>query len=245
MKESEVKTCYVVNFWLGQRRVEVGDYKKNKLFFLEKQINFLETLENNLDVIIFNFNITPDHYSYLNNIFSLVPKKIKNSKVQVNFRENYGMSYGAFSDIFKLYNDKFNYYIFNEDDYIFTQNNWDNYLIKKFEEKQNCGYLSMIVSDNDLRFPKHASHCTGVSSYKILSKLMNKYGELPHSKVTSYSDNEHKGQISQTNEIYKLGYELYDIRDDYKVLFLTHTGKIETFHDSNKQIFIKPAHLNE
>ena len=40
------------------------------------------------------------------------------------------MSYGAWSDVFKKYQDKFNYYIFNEDDYFFVEDNWDDYLIK-------------------------------------------------------------------------------------------------------------------
>jgi hypothetical protein len=245
MEKNKIKTCYVVNFWLGERRIEVDSYKENKLFFLQKQIDSLENLDNNIDTVIFNFNITPQHYFLVKDIFNIIPKKIKNSNIILNFRENYGMSYGAFSDIFKIYNNQFDYYIFNEDDYIFTQNNWDTYLTEKFNSIVNCGYLSMIVSDNNSNFPKHASHSTGISSYKVLSELINKYGELPHSKATSYPDNETKGQVSQTNSIFKLGYGLYDIRDDYRVLFMTHGQKIETYHSHNNQIFIKPAHLNE
>lgn len=245
MKNYNTKICYVVNFWLGERRIEVDYYKSNKLFFLNRQIDFLTNKENNIDTIFFNFNIVPQHYSLISEIFKIVPKKINNSLVEVTFRENIGMSYGAFSDIFKSNLNRFDYYIFNEDDYVFTQDNWDEYLVKKFNSKENCGYLSMIVADTDSRFPKHASHSTGISSYKVLQEVINKNGELPHPKNDKYNSNEIDGQVKQTNEIYKLGYELYDVREDYCVLFLNHVGNIVQYHDTNKKILIKPAHLYE
>ena len=73
----------------------------------------------------------------MSEIFRIVPKKIKNCKVEVTFRENIGMSYGAFSDIFKSNLDRYDYYIFNEDDYVFINPNWDTYLVNKFESNKN------------------------------------------------------------------------------------------------------------
>jgi hypothetical protein len=237
------KSCYVINFWLGERRVSVSEYIKDRLFFLKKQIKSLEQLDQNIDVIIFNFNITTSHYKHIKDIFEIVPKKIKNSKIEINFRENYGMSYGAFSDVFKHNLDRFDYYIFNEDDYVFTQHNWDKYLVEKFQSLKNCGYLSMAVTDKDSIYPKHASHSTGITSYEVLKKLFDKFGELPHSKGNNYGDNEHLGQVKQTNEIYNLGYELYDLKDDFQILFLNYQGNIKFIHEQNKEIFIKPAHM--
>jgi hypothetical protein len=238
------KICYVVSFWLGKRRVEVQEYQNNRFFFLETQISALENIQNDIDTIIFNFNITTEYYQYLTEIFRIIPKKIKNSKVEVTFRENIGMSYGAFSDIFKSNLSRYDYYIFNEDDYVFINPNWDTYLVNKFESIKNCGYLSMIVSSEDSGYPKHASHSSGISSYKILKQVLDKFGELPHSKNNTYSNNEWEGQIRQTNEIVKLGYDIFDVRDDYKVLFLNHNKQIIEYHQNNHKILIQPSHLN-
>ena len=42
------------------------------------------------------------------------------------------MSYAAFNDVYTKYRTDFDYYIFNEDDYYFNVNNFDTYLINKF-----------------------------------------------------------------------------------------------------------------
>lgn len=236
------KICYVVNFWLGKRRVEVQEYQNNRFFFLETQISSLENIKNDIDTVVFNFNITKEHYQYLSEIFRIVPKKIKNCKVEVTFRENIGMSYGAFSDIFKSNLDRYDYYIFNEDDYVFINPNWDTYLVNKFESNKNCGYLSMIVSQQNSVYPKHASHSTGISSYKILKELFDKFGELPHAKNSTYSNNEWEGQVKQTNEIVNLGYDIIDVGEDYTVLFLNYMKNVVTYHPG-KEILITPSHL--
>lgn len=238
------KVCYVVSFWLGKRRVEIQEYDDNKFFFLEKQLYFLEKFKNNIDTVVFNFNLVYEHFDLFTHIFNLLPKKIKNSKIEINVRQNVGMSYGGFSEVFLKYRNDFDYFIFNEDDYIFIEHNWDSYLLNKFKSTKNCGYLSMIVSESDSSYPKHASHSTGISSSLILNKLIDNFGELPHSKSEDYFNNELYGQIKQTNEIVKLGYDIFDVRDDYKVLFLNHEKQIIEYHKNNHKILIQPSHLN-
>ena len=68
-------------------------------------------VKHSLSTIVFNFNIRVEDYYLVSEIFKIVPKFIQGSKVEINFRENYGMSYGAWSDIFlknKCENSKFN-----------------------------------------------------------------------------------------------------------------------------------------
>ena len=63
------KICFVTNFWLGERRFEYSEYKKDNLYFLKKQIEVLQTYKHNLTKIIFNFNVTPEHYPYISKYF--------------------------------------------------------------------------------------------------------------------------------------------------------------------------------
>lgn len=237
-----IKTCYIINFYFGERRKTIDYYSDvDRLCFVKKQIETLNHYKHNLSKIVFNFNIEPEHYNYLNNVLKIIPKKIQSSEIEVNIRENIGMSYGAWSNIFEKYKNEFDYYIFNEDDYFFVEDNFDSILINKFNSYENCGYLCAVV----INTPKpHAGHSTGISSSKVLTEVYNKNKRLPYSDKKSYSNNEIEGQVAQTYAIVELGYKLYDIRDEYRVQF-ANAGDYDVwrFFQWNEKELIKPAIL--
>jgi hypothetical protein len=190
-------------------------------------------------------------YSYVSQIFKITPKTIQNAEVEISFRKNYGMSYGAWSDAFDRNEDKYDYFIFNEDDYAFVENDWDSYLVNKFNSYEDCGYLCMVIREphywND--YKKHAGHSTGISSNKVLKDVKNKHGYLPHSKEGDYSSNEQFGQVMQTFVMLELGYNIYDVRDDYRVSFAWTEPDSECdiyrFHWWNEKDLLNPMLLVE
>lgn len=232
------KLCYIINFWLGERRCPDYRSENNGIFYLEKQIEFLSKVKHNIDTIIFNFNTNDSQYDILTKAVKLIPKKIQNSEVEVNTRQNIGMSYGAFSDCFVKNKDKYEYFLFNEDDYIFVEDFFDKTLIKMFNDKKKCGYLCMVVSDD---FKRHASHSTGISTNKILSEVYEIKGELPHSKTNNYSSNEKEGQIMQSHSFIEIGYDVDDVRDKYRVYFSGCDGTWRWFHSHNKKEILSPV----
>ena len=219
----EYKKCLVVNFWLGDRRDEYDSYKVDKLHLLKRQIKTLINYKHNLTKIIFNFNIEPEHYKYLSEVYSLTPKQIQGAEVDINIRENIGISYGAWSDMFKKYNNNFDYYIFNEDDYFFVQNEWDDYLVNKHNSYDDCGYLCMFIREphswNDYR--KLAGSSVGIASTKTLNKIIDKYGKLP--SISDKNENAYKDSMEVQIEFgfafTEVGLNIYDVRDDYSILF--------------------------
>lgn len=214
--------CYIINFYFGDRRFNIDRYNTDKLCYLKGQLECLEKYKHSLSKIIFNFNVEPEHYQYLSEAVNLIPKTIQQTNVEINIRQNYGMSYGAFSDAFAKYMDKYDYYIFNEDDYMIVQDNFDEYLVNKFNSLPNCGYLCGLVREiAHYQINRHAGMSSGISSYECLKKVFDQYGELPHSKGKDYETNEKEGQTPQTSELIKLGYDIYDIREDYRQLFWT------------------------
>jgi hypothetical protein len=216
------ESCYIINFYLGDRRCMVEEYSSDKLYFLKTQIELLSKYKTSLSKIIFSFNIRQEDYPRVSEIFEITPKFIQGIPVEINFRENFGMSYGAWSDIFGKYKEKYDYYIFNEDDYFFVQDDWDSYLINKFNSFGNCGYLCMVSRDGSYEwcsYKKHAGHSTGISSFEVLNKVYEKYGELPHAKENDYLAIEQLGQINQSYAVIEVGYDIYDVRDDYRVAF--------------------------
>ena len=96
-------SCYVVNFYLGERRKMLESCREDKFYLLKTQIKHLEEVKHSLDKIIFNFNVDIDHYSYLTEVYKITPKKIKDTEVEIIIRENKGISYGAWSDVFGKY----------------------------------------------------------------------------------------------------------------------------------------------
>lgn len=225
----DTKTCYIASFWLGDRRKMMEGYIKDRLYFLKHQITSLETYSHNLSQIIFNFNITPDQYHHTSDIFALVPKLIGSTPVKINFRENKGISYGAFSDLFGQYKNEYDYFIFNEDDYVFTEHNWDQYLVTKYNSYPDCGYLCALVREpaHWFNYRKFAGVSIGIASSENLSKVYSYSGnKLPYPDDTPFKNDigekaylhYEDGQMDFTFNFLQVGLNIYDIRDDYKVI---------------------------
>jgi hypothetical protein len=240
------KTCLIINFWLGDRRRHPNIYHIDKLIYLKTQISYLETFENNLSTIYFNFNVEVGQFNLLNEALKLIPSNINGSKVKINIRENKGFSYGAWNDIASREIDNYDYFIFNEDDYFFNQPKWDSYLVSKYKSKEDMGYLAMGVrphkSHNNFRF---LFHSVGMSSRENLKKIIEKFGNLVGEKHLDSSSYPEGQQLQDTwGELYsKIGLINYDVRDDYHVEFgLTdrkeNIWKLWTW---NKNILIKNA----
>jgi hypothetical protein len=215
------KTCYIINLYFGERRCEFEEMQNDRLFFLKKQLEYLEKYKHSLSTIVFGINIEPEHYNYVNQALLLIPKYIQGANVEIVLRKNIGMSYGTWSDIIDKNRNLYEYYILNEDDYFFVQNNWDAYLINKFNSYDDCGYFCMAVAEpiKEQHYKKHASHASGITSWKVLEQIYNKYGKLPYCDNNDYNGNEQIGQIGQTNLYVQLGFNIYDIRKDYRLAF--------------------------
>lgn len=236
--------CYIISLFFGNRRnVNIPFYNTNRMCFLEKHIELLSSLNHNIKKIIFNINLEDGDYENANKALKIIPKKIKNSDVEVRLRKNIGMSYGAWSDCFLENKDQYNYFIFNEDDYFFVIDDFDKILVNKFKSKENAGYLCGItIENNRIGQPLHAAHSTGISSNEVLSKVVEKYGELPHSKSNDYGNVEINSQVRQTNVMVEMGYNLYDLGDEFKVNF-DYTGNIKQYFSQNDKIILEPWKL--
>ena len=214
------KVCYIMSFYLGNRRRPCSNYKKDNLYLVKKQVEILSETKHNLNKIIFNFNVEPEHYPYISQLHALIPRSIQGADVDINIRKNEGISYGAWSDLFLKYKSEFDYYIFNEDDYFFVEHNWDTYLIDKYNSYEDCGYLCMLVRE-PLRwcwYRKNAGNSVGIASFEALIKIATMHGELPHPKSKKEYDNWEEGQHQFGFAFLEAGYNIYDVRDDYAVL---------------------------
>ena len=137
---------YIVSFYLLGRRSSnySKNTKKDMFFLLKRHLKFLQvnTLKD-LNQVYFVFNI-----DYVERFDQNLVKEIVNKyDVNVNlvFRENKGLSYGAWNHIL-IENLKAKrqakYAFLCEDDYIPTNSNFALPFLKKFQEKPNIGYVA-------------------------------------------------------------------------------------------------------
>jgi hypothetical protein len=97
------KTCYVCCCYLGDRRAPINLYKEDRTIYVKEHIKSLQEFNHNLNKIIFIFNLDPEHISLFEQIKKEIPQIIQNTEVEIIIRENYGMSYAAFNEVYEKY----------------------------------------------------------------------------------------------------------------------------------------------
>jgi len=97
------KVCYVCCCYLGDRRAAIKYYNEDKTVYIKEQVKSLEEFNHNLSKIILIFNLDPEHIELFEQIKKEIPRKIQNSEVEIIIRENYGMSYAAFNEVYEKY----------------------------------------------------------------------------------------------------------------------------------------------
>ncbi|MDC0193089.1 glycosyltransferase family 2 protein [Pelagibacteraceae bacterium] len=169
-----------------------------------------------IDLIIVNNDI--GNISGNKFIENLNNTKTKHGKVITVQNNNNGWSYGAYNKGFELYKNQYDYFIFAEDDVIIAKDNYATIGLDILRKNKKCGFVSFCGISYSHEFLKkkdaiHAHGASGMTSTKILNKIYEKYGKLPHSKNSDkkyYDEIILEGEIKFTNVIYKMGYELIE-----------------------------------
>lgn len=236
-------SCYVVTFYFGDRRRTFPPYEEDRLCYLKKQIEYLTDVKHSLKTIYFVFNVEIEHYELLSDALKIIPKSINDSKIEIIVRENIGFSYGGWTEVMnRLEHD---YYIVNEDDYFFIEDNWDSYMINNFNEKENCGGFGIAVRPaNEWNgYKEHFAHSCFCTNKDVIKNIIKNYNGFKVVKNNDYKENE-SNQSNFSNLLISAGYRIYDIREDYDLNFaMTDKPNIIKIHkmfyyNNNKHLII-------
>lgn len=194
---------YVVAAYLGDRKFMDGAFLADRWHYLRAQVEMLRRLRHNLDQITFVINT---------NVPLTVPEDIKAAGVVVQ-RPNRGMSYGAWSDAYAASRGKFTHYIFNEDDYLFTQQDFDRLLLDEFTKRPGvqmlCGAAYPIAS-----FPTHPAVSCMIAGTLGLEASFRKGGMLPNFSPAGTAESPYphgyQSQMRFSEHILSSGYKLED-----------------------------------
>jgi hypothetical protein len=125
--------------------------------------------------------------------------------------DNSGQSWGAFNLAFQTFKDKYDYWLFSEDDLIILGDGYFKKCVDRFHSEDNVGFVAL--SGVNKTHPNPHAHCgTGLTSTAVLRDVCsNNGGNLPYpEKVKRHRDAIEEGEIPFTNQIHKLGYKLIE-----------------------------------
>jgi hypothetical protein len=152
--------------------------------------------------------------------------KLKRGVIRVFHRENSGRSFGGYNFAFSKLKDEYDYFIFTEDDIVISVDGYASTGIEIFNKTINCGFVAYEGVSNKSKFnlskedTMSAHGGVGLSSVKVLSYILDKYGSLPYAKKESsqeYEDIIKNGEIAFTNKIHKAGFQLVSMPKNTKL----------------------------
>lgn len=189
-------------------------------------LNLIIKLENKYDpgcdrdLIFVNANVNSSRgNSFISEINN---QKVNRGKIIAYTRDNFGLSFGSYNDAFQKYKENYDYFLFTEDDWLIYKDNYLKIGIDLFQNNPKTGmiaYVGLTKIDKsrwkELKLDKNTAYgChggIGLSSTKILKKIENKYGHLPHYNKDNYEESITYGELRFPNSFIQVGYNLINL----------------------------------
>jgi hypothetical protein len=124
------KTCLVVAFYGGDGLYDPMSH----LRYVSAQIHNLNKYYHETDVV---FVVAEDGRQ-------TVEVKEKNSITHI-YRPNRGISFGSWMEAYRTFRDKYDYYIFCEEDYVFIKDGFDDILRVEYEKQRRLAEIPLYV----------------------------------------------------------------------------------------------------
>jgi hypothetical protein len=156
MNQTPPKVCLIIAFYFGER---TNNNTFHNLIEIQKRI--LRKYEHKLSDVV--FAIAEDNRTDV---------KIEEStdelgnKITYFYKPNLALSFGSWHTVVNYYKDKYDYYIFGEDDYVFVKPNFDEILVREYDS-QNKPYMVNWMHKNG----NHLISTIGIISSKELARL--------------------------------------------------------------------------
>lgn len=166
-------TCLIVCFYEGPRSGNQGNLYNE---YLTTHQECLQKYKHSLTEIFFVIskdNIINTHVEKINNITYI-------------YRKNRNLSFGGWVEVSKMFKDKFDYYIYCEDDYVFIKDNFDKIMIDQYNKKE-CDYMVTWKKTQPDQHPSTIEggiSTIGITTKQTLNKISyfgNKFN-MPYNK---------------------------------------------------------------
>jgi hypothetical protein len=177
--------------------------KEKCLQLLKKVIEYEQNIESDIlyDLIIINHNTNyTEGNSYIDSINNTTTK---HGNIICLTTQNKGLSFDGYKTAFEIFKDKYDYWIFSEDDHILYVDNYFSLLLNEYKSHDNIGFLAFApISDHMFR---HSGGGFGLTTTDNLNEVIDKIGNLP-CLTTGYDIR--KSEVFFTHNFIKIGKEL-------------------------------------
>lgn len=213
-----MKINYVVAFYITDNSITLERnnlyHSVDKFYAVKCHIEALIAFHNP-DIVKATFVINKSNCVNVGDVETIVNSYKQNKiLIEVKYRDNWGLSYGAWEyHIRETINEDYDYYFLTEDDYCLSNDTFYDIFYKKFTDNtaKVCGL-----------YTNHPSISYGLVSSKICKKILDSYGEI----FPTYNErlNNKKNEYNSWQGYYhlnfiKAGYEIKDITDVSFVLY--------------------------
>lgn len=233
------KIHYVIAAYFGPRRAEYKPQIEDRGLFLRWHLRSLAALKHSIDriTIVVHYDgvpgfpaggdLDPAIAELVRDVLKI--RVLDPDDVHVIFRPNdYGLSYTALAHVTTMAGPQsFDYTIFNEDDYVFTIDNFDRYLVHKLERAPHASYLCGCERLFHPDGKSHAAVCTGIAKASMLADLPTSYPRSLIPQVAWSRELMKHGPIIDWLEDYATGYRLDD--DSVRWIERHHAGTGDPF----------------
>ncbi len=174
----------------------------------------------NRDLIIVNNNVNYEQGNKF--IEDISETDIPFGKIKCITRENIGRSFGAYNEAFLKFRKDYDFFLFSEDDVIIAKDNYFKIGLEIWNNSPKAGFIAYISKtkigkwhweplglNKDTAYSCHGA--TGLSSTKILDKVVEKHGSLPYYHGAERGKDITFGEVAFPNSILQLGYKIIDL----------------------------------
>lgn len=180
--------------------------KQSCLSFLKKVIDKEISLKSKISYDLIIINHDTGFYEGNEYLKNLNNTKTNNGKIITETIPNAGISFDGYNYAFKKFKDKYENWIFSEDDHLLYENNYYDILLEEYESKKNknIGFLAFAPISHNFQFV-HSGGGFGLTKKQVLNKIVDKFGSLP---CYSAGHNITSSEIFFTNYVIQVGFEL-------------------------------------
>lgn len=232
------KISIVCALYIGNRPVQVNNIQNDKLYYFNKQLEYLKKYKNKISkfyfVTTFQDNI---HFETYKNIL----KKYESEQIKIIFKENLGGSYTSWKVGLEIDNGESDFVFLIEDDYVIYDKNSINNIMSDFEEDLDlfyyCGMWSTTpMTIKGITIESHAAMSGGIINNKMYNLSPYKFDVVDEIEREYLFLN----QITFLEPFRKEGYKIKDYSSKYSSLFSHGVNRIKEFGVNGGDIIIYP-----
>ena len=175
--------CYVIASWTGTRRGRDPKYEADPLTYVREHLGRLNLLQHSIDKIVVYFPLMQNEPAHITRGIDEMMAHA-DPLVDIRRRENRGQSYGSYHDAYEEYRkDGYKWWFFVEDDYVATQDHFDQIFLDIFLSEPECSIstpLNFGAEFPGFGYVEHPGAGIGFTSSDIMDRIWARNGGFNH-----------------------------------------------------------------